>query len=160
MRPPILIFAIGNESRGDDALGPLLSRHLADRLQAAGLGSACEFLEEFQLQIEHALDMEGRQLVLFMDAGMDTAAPFDFYPANASTDPLLYSHALTPASLLDVYRKLHPQALPAEVFVLCIKGVSFELGEPLSEAAQIHLNRAAEFVGDWLIAASERYSIG
>jgi hypothetical protein len=36
MTAPILVFAVGNESRGDDALAPLLLRDLAGSAEAAG----------------------------------------------------------------------------------------------------------------------------
>jgi hypothetical protein len=51
MTPPILVFAWGNPSRGDDALGPLF----AERIEALGLPGV-ECLTDFQLQVEHALE--------------------------------------------------------------------------------------------------------
>ena len=91
--PPVLIFAIGNESRGDDALGPVLLRKLDAWLQAENRSNQFELLEEFQLQVENAMDMKDRRLVLFIDAGMETEAPFSFYSAEKSDAPVLYSHA-------------------------------------------------------------------
>ena len=79
---PILVFAVGNESRGDDALGPLLLRELQAWLTETGLADDFELLEEFQLQVEHAMDMKDRRLVLFIDAGLDTPAPYSFYRAQ------------------------------------------------------------------------------
>ena len=81
-RPPqvvakVVVFGWGNTSRGDDAIGPLL---LAD-LAAARLPGV-ETIEDFQLQIEHALDMVGADLLLFLDAGIQTAAPCVFYEAK------------------------------------------------------------------------------
>ena len=43
-----------------------------------------ELLEDFQLQIEHALDLAGRRLALFIDAGTGTPAPFAFYAIDAA----------------------------------------------------------------------------
>ena len=60
-------------SRGDDGLGPLLLARIAE----AGWDNA-ELIEDFQLQIEHALDLQGADLALFIDAGKDTPAPFSF----------------------------------------------------------------------------------
>lgn len=140
--PDVLIFAIGNESRGDDALGPLLLRSIA-----AGSGRRAlqpELLEDFQLQIEHSLDMNDRDLVLFVDAGMDTPSPFAFYRANASEDAALYSHAITPEALLRVYAQMYGRTAP-DCYVLCIAGDSFELGEPLSNKAHENLTLALDF---------------
>jgi hydrogenase maturation protease len=145
--PPILIFAIGNESRGDDALAPLLLRSLETELTAHAAQFEC--LEEFQLQIEHVMDMQGRAVVLFVDAGMDTPAPFTFYRIQADDSAMLYSHALTPAALLKVYKQCEPTP-PPDAFVLCIRGESFELGEPLSVPATENLAAAQVFLKSWL----------
>lgn len=148
MTAPLLIFAVGNQSRGDDALGPLLLQRLTGRF-----GDKAELLEDFQLQIEHSMDMAGRRLVLFVDAGMDTPAPFSFYRTQADPGAQLYSHALTPEALLKVYQQFHAQ-VPPDSFVLCIRGESFELGEPLSQPAQEHLAAALEFMDKLLSDAS------
>ncbi len=171
MPAPVLIFAIGNESRGDDALGPLVLRELDAWLNSGegkcpqGVGRAVpvasattatlrekgevfveqfELIEDYQLQIEHAMDMKDRKLVLFIDAGMDTPTPFSFYRAKASNEPTLYSHALAPESLLKVYAQFYGQASP-DAFVLCIRGEKFELGEPPSPDACANLLSALTF---------------
>jgi hydrogenase maturation protease len=144
MVAPVLIFAIGNESRGDDALGPLLLRKLDLWLAEHGLSGQVELLEEFQLQVEHAMDMQGRRTVLFIDAGMDSTAPFAFYPAQTNDIPVLYSHALAPEALLKVYAQFYQES-PPDVFILCIRGESFELGAGLSAQAKICLEASLEF---------------
>lgn len=148
--PPILVFAIGNESRGDDALGPLVLRELDDWLVTSGLADQFELIEDFQLQIEHAMDMKDRKLVLFIDAGMDTPAPFSFYRAQTSNEPVLYSHALAPEVLLNVYAQFYSQASP-DAFVLCIRGEKFELGEAPSPQAEENLALALHFAKQRLL---------
>lgn len=149
MLAPVLIFAVGNESRGDDGLGPLLLRELQAYLHANGDAHGFELLEEFQLQIEHAMDMQGRKLVLFIDAGMDTPAPFSFQRLEMNDAPVLYSHALEPQALLQVYRQFY-QEMPPEVYVLCIRGERYELGEGLGEDALSHKKAAFEFCKELL----------
>lgn len=141
MTAPVLIFAVGNESRGDDAVAPLLLR----RLQAEGMAEQCELVEEFQLQVENTLDMVGRKLVLLLDAGMETPAPFAFYRAAASTVANLYSHALSPEALLALYQQVHQQPAPP-LFVLCVRGEQFELGAKLSPEAIGRMEQALELV--------------
>ena len=87
MAAPVLIFAIGNESRGDDAIAPLLLRRLGAWMEAEDIAGQFELLEDFQLQVEHATDMVGRKLVLFIDAGMDTPAPYFFCRARPHGQP-------------------------------------------------------------------------
>lgn len=146
MLAPVLILAIGNESRGDDALAPLLLRRIEQWLLSAGVDrEKFELIEAFQLQIENTLDMQGRELIMFMDAGIETPAPFSFTRAEATETPNLFSHALTPAALLTLYPQIYHQAAPP-AFVLCLRGEAFELGTDLSSEAEGRLEQALDFV--------------
>ena len=49
----VVVFAVGNPSRGDDALGPLLMAGL-EQQDWPGV----QLVSDFQLQIEHALDLD------------------------------------------------------------------------------------------------------
>jgi hydrogenase maturation protease len=147
---PVAIFFVGNPSRGDDALGPLLCGQLAKWLENAGLENAglaeqFELIEDFQLQIEHALDLAGRRLVLFVDAGARTPAPFIFGQIQPSTAVAHTTHALSPEAVLQVYLQTEGEA-PPPAFVLCIRGEEFELGEELSAGATQHMAAALAFL--------------
>ena len=136
MTAPVLLFAIGNPSRGDDALGPLLLDRLADAASAA-----VERLTDFQLQIEHTLDLHQRRLVLFIDASVDRSAPLRLSRLRPARERAYTSHALAPAALLKLYREVHGSPPPA-CFQLAIAGYGFELGAPLSARAESNLKRA------------------
>ncbi|HEB82952.1 MAG TPA: Ni/Fe hydrogenase, partial [Gammaproteobacteria bacterium] len=56
---PILVFPFGNPSRGDDALGPAIYQLLGNKQQNVELQSI-DLLTDFQLQIEHSIDLENR----------------------------------------------------------------------------------------------------
>lgn len=133
---PVLVLAVGNPSRGDDALGP----QLAARLEAAALPGV-EVITEFQLQVENALDLVGRERVIFVDAGAGTPAPFELRRADPAADFLHTSHALSPGAVLATYRRILDAALP-EAWLLCVRGESFELGAGLSPTAARHLEEA------------------
>lgn len=142
MQPGVVVFAAGNRSRGDDGIGPLLLDRLGSWLAARGQGGEFELIDDYQLQIEHALDLRGRKLALFIDAGWRTRAPFAFYAADAAPAPARAdTHALSPQAVLDVFRKVEG-AEPPPAFVLCARGERFELGERLSSAARDHLEAA------------------
>jgi len=141
---PLLLLAVGNESRGDDALGPFLARRVQAWLASTGLDSQVEVIEEYQLQIEHTLDIMDRQLLLFVDAGQETMTPYTFYAARAARLDGHTSHALAPETLLGVYAQVH-QASPPPAFILCLAGTGFDLGEPLSAAASLHLEQGFAF---------------
>jgi len=135
-RAPVLVLAVGNPSRGDDALGP----ELAARLEAAALPGV-EVITEFQLQVENALDLVGRERVIFVDAGTNTPAPFDLRRVEPAAEFLHTSHALSPEAVLATYLRVTGTA-PPEAWVLCVRGESFELGESLSAAAAVYLEAA------------------
>ncbi|MGP1693278.1 MAG: hydrogenase maturation protease, partial [Giesbergeria sp.] len=110
--PPLLLLAVGNPSRDDDALGPCL----LERLTAAGVESAgdVELLTIFQLQVEHALDLQGRHAILFVDVarpGVVDGVCLAPIQADAGTPP--NSHALSAAALLQVGQQLNGHAPPA-----------------------------------------------
>jgi hydrogenase maturation protease len=129
----VVVFAAGNPSRGDDALGPLLMAEL----EVLALPDV-HLVSDFQLQIEHALDLDGRDLALFIDAGTGTPAPYLFREIRPITGQAPNSHALAPEAVLQVYADIR-RADPPPAFVLCIRGEEFELGGDLSAAAQEHL---------------------
>ncbi|HUW39121.1 MAG TPA: hydrogenase maturation protease [Rhodocyclaceae bacterium] len=142
MQAGTVIFSAGNRSRGDDALGPLLLERLAAWLVAEYRDAEFELIDDYQLQIEHALDLQGRRLALFIDAGCRTPAPLEFYAiAPAPVAAASSTHALSPQAVLDVYRQI---ALgdPPPSFVLCVRGERFELGAGLSPSAERHMEAA------------------
>jgi len=150
MRPARwLVLAVGNPSRGDDALGPaLLDRLRSTRADATG---DVELLTDFQLQVEHALDLRQRRAVLFVDAarpGTVAGATLAAIQADAQVPPV--SHALRAQAVLRVAVTLDGAAPPA--WQLAIEGERFDLGTALSAAARRHLDRAEQLALDWLHA--------
>jgi hydrogenase maturation protease len=149
---PLLVVAVGNPSRGDDAIGPLL----VERLREAGVeaGGRVELLTDFQLQVEHALDLAGRCAVLFVDAAL---------PGRAGPDGVLLqrlqpdeavpaaSHALRPGAVLRVFRDVHGTE-PPPAWLLAVEGGSFELGAGLTPRAGAHLESAVAAARAWLRA--------
>jgi hydrogenase maturation protease len=144
MPAPYLILAVGNESRGDDALGPALLQRLQSWLEHEPLASQVETIEEFQLQVENALDLQARKLVLFLDAGIRSPAPFGFREETGAPMDGHATHAVSPGSLLEIYRMLERRE-PPPLFTLCISGYAFDLGTEISQPARAHLDAAFDF---------------
>lgn len=136
---PLLIFGYGNPSRGDDALGPLLLEYL-ETLKLPHV----EFLTDFQLQVEHALDLRNREKVLFIDASVSCTAPYAFTRLHARKDTNYTSHAMTPMAVLHTYRELYGNPPPA--YLLEVRGERFELGEPLSSEAASNLEASLDLL--------------
>ncbi|MBS1177237.1 MAG: HoxW protein [Proteobacteria bacterium] len=146
MTRPMLVFGWGNRSRGDDALGPLCVERLRVALPDR---DDIEFLDDYQLMVEHVLDLDGRSRVLFIDASLGCAPPFETLSLRAAADGSLSSHALSPQALLQVYRELHDDD-PPPCTLLAIRGLRFELGEPPSAGAMAHLEAALLWAQGWL----------
>jgi hydrogenase maturation protease len=154
MTTAILLFGYGNVSRGDDGLGLLLLEQL-ERSANLDLHSI-EILSDFQLQIEHALDLENRQLVLFIDASVASINAFSLSELTPQKDKSYTTHAMSPSSVLSVYYDIKKQS-PPPCFLLSIKGESFELGDGLSANAQVNLKLATEFAQQLLSNPTSKY---
>jgi hydrogenase maturation protease len=143
-----LILACGNPSRGDDALGPsLIERFRALPDPAPGLD--LELLTDFQLQVEHALDLQGRDIVVVVDAALDGPGPFGFGPIVSEPIATITTHAMTPGALLRVYGQV-VGGQPPECRLLAIRGYAFELGSGLTPGAQANLEAAVGHLRQWL----------
>ena len=149
MNKSLLVIAVGNPSRGDDALGTLFLERLAEGRALLHNQDEIELLTDFQLQIEHAVDLENRALALFVDASVACHSPFQFTRLQPVEDAGYTSHALSPAAVLCVYGQINADP-PPPAFQLAIRGECFELGEPLSAAAEVNLASALEFAGQLL----------
>lgn len=140
---PVLILAYGNLSRGDDALAPLLLEYVQSLPEA--LLDKVECLTDFQLQIEHALDLQNRELVLFADASVANQQPIEFSRLQPEYDNSYSTHAMNPAAVMQVYQDTL-KAAPPPCFLITLQGVEFELGAGLSSTAEQSLQQATEFV--------------
>ena len=138
--PRLVVLGWGNESRGDDGLGPALLR----RIEALGLAHVTA-IEDFQLQLEHAMDLDGADLALFVDASVAAPAPFAFTETGPREGLTHTSHAMAPEAVLDVHARVLGRR-PPPAFVLAIRGEAFELGTGLGEAAAERLEAAWDFV--------------
>ncbi|MDQ3061144.1 MAG: hydrogenase maturation protease [Pseudomonadota bacterium] len=148
----MLVFGWGNLSRGDDALGPVFVERLRALCEQRALASQIDFLDDYQLQIEHALDLVGRRRVLFVDASLNCAAPFEVTRLQPLQDASFTTHAMSPQALMKVYHDLQGQT-PPPCTLLAIRGERFELGEPPGAAALDHLAAALQWAERWLCAA-------
>ena len=141
---PRLVIGIGNPSRGDDALGPLL----IERLEALELADV-DLLTDFQLQVEYVIDLHGRREVIIVDAATSGPEPYAFEPILAEEDRSYSSHAVSPQALLAAYARHYGHAAPPSK-LLAIRGYCFELGDGLSARATSNLEAALDLLVGWL----------
>lgn len=149
MTAPTLVFSWGNPSRGDDALGPLFVEHFSALAARHPEWGAVECLTDFQLQVEHALDLQGRRRVLFVDASVDAPAPCTLARIEAARDDSFTTHAMSPQAVLKVFAEID-DGEPPPCWLLAIRGERFELGEDLSAGADENLAAALERAVRWI----------
>lgn len=143
-RPGLVVFAVGNDARGDDAIGPVLVERLAPRLPCG-----TRIVTDFQLQIEHALDLAGASLALFIDAADGLNRAFVFAEVEPQPSAASLSHALEPPALLAVFERVEVRP-PPPAFVLAVRGHDFGLGRPLSRGAREDVEAAFAFAVELL----------
>ena len=144
MTAPVLVLGYGNPSRGDDAVGPLLIEYLST-LQLPEV----ELITDFQLQIEHVLDLQDRRLVLFIDAAVSQPQALVLSALHPEYSQSLSTHALSPQQLLGISQRVTGQ-LPALSYLLSIKASQFDLGDPLSPDMQQHYQHACQLLKQML----------
>ena len=149
--PALIVFAWGNESRGDDGIGPFLARRLFE-LELPGL----VVIEDHQLNIEHVTDFVDDTPLLFIDASVSIDAGIMLEPIEASSDGNFSTHAISPQALLNVYREATGNALPP-AYLLHVAGSSFGLGESLGETGRLAAEFAWEFLSELLSHPAEEW---
>ncbi len=142
----LLIFGYGNLSRGDDALGPLVIETLLEWQQEHNW-THIQALTDYQLQIEHTLDLDNQDLVVFVDADVSCQTPFTVSICDPQVNHSYTSHALNPSALLAVYRQVH-RINPPKSYTISIRGQRFGLGQPLSISAKKNLAAAITFIDE------------
>ncbi len=149
--PSLIVFCWGNESRGDDGIGPLFARRLA-RLDKPEL----VVIEDHQLNIEHIMDFDGMTPLLFVDASVAIRDGYRLSRIAASNDGNFSTHAISPEALLNVYRESTGNALP-DAFLLHVSGARFGLGDALSPTAMVAADAAWEFLHDVLLDPADNW---
>jgi hydrogenase maturation protease len=137
--PRVVVLGWGNITRSDDALGPLL----LERVRRAQFPHVT-VVEDFQLQPEHAFDLSGHDLALFVDAGFETPAPFAFFQTAPKASTALSSHHVSPEAVLDLHERV--LGAPPPAFILSVAGEDFSVGDTLSAAATQRLELASDFL--------------
>jgi len=128
---PVLIIGVGNEFRGDDGAGLVVSRHLG----ALGL----EGVRVLEVEGDGTAVMaawKGADAVILVDAVYSGAAPGTVHRLEAHARPVPGSffhrstHAINVADAIELARSLGE--LPPRLVVYGIEGKSFEAGAGLS----------------------------
>jgi hydrogenase maturation protease len=129
-----LIIGCGNLLRGDDAVGPILIRHLWDM----GLPGGVHCADGGTGGMDVAFQMRGVPEVILVDAcksGSEPGAIFKVPGAELEHLPPpsgFHSHAFRWDHALAFGRWLLKDEYPKNITVYLIEGARFEFGDPLS----------------------------
>lgn len=137
----ILVIGYGNPGRRDDGLGPLAAEQI-ERLGLPGVS----VLTDYQLNVEHAADVAGCDVVIFIDAAIGSGQrPFWFRRLLPRQAGAFSTHVMLPEAVL----ALAQQAMDwcGHAYLLGIRGYEFgEFGEALSSGARGSLQAAVAFL--------------
>jgi len=141
----IRIIGLGNELRGDDAIGLLAAR----RLQKV-VGDRIEVIEAEMAGVELLELMRGVRVALLIDAVRSGQAPGTIHRLDASFGPVApelfprSTHAVGVAETLELARTL--DVLPPKVIVYGIEAADMEMGHPLSSHVSHAVNEVVQLV--------------
>ena len=146
--PGILVYAYGNPGRQDDGLGNRLIVELAEWAGKEGLENI-QFESNYQLNIEDALLISEKDIVIFADAstaGMEGNRLSRVRPSGTRSEFTM--HSSSPAFILALCMELYGKE--PLTWLLEIGGYEWDLREGLSEGAQENLRKALEFMKERL----------
>lgn len=148
----LLLIGVGNPLRGDDALGAAL----VTAMQARPVpGLLCRHVH--QLHLELLEDLHAADVVIVADASLQTAGCTlqELRPLGAngsamgsSASASASSHREDAETLQALYKQLYQR--PVAWWVLAMEAHSFDIGAPLSPAAQAHLQQAEALLRAWI----------
>jgi hydrogenase maturation protease len=137
----VLILGYGNPGRQDDGLGPAA----VSEIESMGLPNLTAF-DNYQLNIEDAIDVATHDIVWFIDAAKTGPSPYSVRTVSPSSAIEFTSHIVRPEAILAIARECYggsPQA-----FLLAIRGYEFEFIEALTPGAKDNLDAALAMLTD------------
>ena len=141
----IRIIGLGNEFRGDDAVGLLVARQLRGIT-----GDHAEVIEAPMAGVDLLELMTGANVVLLIDAMSSGQVPGTIHRFDASSGPIASklfprsTHAIGVAEAVELARTLG--MLPHKVIVYGIEAADTETGHPLSSQVGHALDEVVQLV--------------
>ena len=141
--PRVLVLGYGNPGRQDDGLGPAVAAEI-DRLGWPNLSA----FDNYQLNIEDAMDVADHDVVWFVDAAKDGPSPYALHELSPASSVEFTSHIMRPEALLAIAHQCYGASPRA--FLLAIRGYQFEFIEALTPGAVDNLGAALAMLTDRL----------
>lgn len=132
-RSPILFAGIGNEFRGDDAIGLII----AQKLQRERIDHVEIVVEDGEI-LSLIDDWSDRDYVFLCDAVSSGSDPGKFFQLDALTHKLpkeyfqFSSHSIGVPEIVNLGKKLNQ--IPEHLIIFGIEGQNFEIGQHITKA--------------------------
>ncbi|MBI3795038.1 MAG: hypothetical protein HY280_09980 [Nitrospinae bacterium] len=124
----------------DDGLGPAFASRM-ECLNITGLSIE----SDYQLVVEHALEISKFETAIFADASLNSPPPFTFEEIIKTPSGKFNGHSLAPEEVLHFAKTMF--SAKTRGFLLGIRGYEFNgFGEKLSDEAEKNLNEAVAFL--------------
>ena len=149
MTHTVVIIGYGNPGRQDDGLGFLM----AEGIEALGLPFVTSEAD-LQLQIEDAATISEHDIAVFVDASIDGPEPFSVAQIIPSKEITFTSHSVSPETIVAICED-HMKKMP-QVWLVGIRGYSFEFEEGLTPEATENFEAAFSFLTEKLTAWAAR----
>lgn len=131
----VLVLGYGNPGRQDDGLGPAA----AGGIERLGWPNLTAF-DNYQLNIEDALDVAAHDVVWFVDAARTGPSPYEVLEVLPALTVDFTSHLVRPETIMAIARQCYGAS--ARAFLLAIRGYEFEFVEALTPDAASNLDAA------------------
>lgn len=140
-QPRVLVLGYGNPGRQDDGLGPAA----AARIDGLGWPNITAY-DNYQLNIEDAVDVAEYDVVWFVDAAKAGPSPYEVRDLSPAATIDFTSHLVRPEAVLAIARQCYGKTPKA--FLLAIRGYEFEFVEELTSGAIENLHVALTMLTD------------
>lgn len=146
--PRVLVLGYGNPGRQDDGLGPAAATGIG------GLGwPNITAYDNYQLNIEDAIDVAEHDVVWFVDAAKTGPSPYNVRDLSPASTIAFTSHIVRPEAILAIARQCYGRS--PQAFLLAIRGYQFEFIEELTVGAIDNLHAALVMLTERIRAVNE-----
>lgn len=140
----VLLIGYGNPGRQDDGLGPAVAAYF-EKVKIPGLSVD----SDYQLTVEDAYDVSQHDLVIFVDASVDSKEPFDFYLLDPKEQLSFSSHSVSAECVLSLSVTAFQKAVPG--YMLAIRGYSFDhFTLEMTDPAKANFEKAISFIEEFI----------
>jgi hydrogenase maturation protease len=144
----ILVYGYGNPGREDDGLGIELVKRLEAWSEHEGI-EGISYDSNYQLNIEDAEIISGKDVVIFADASTEDIEDFIITEVKGDRDVSFTTHAASPGYIVKLCSELFGRC--PETYLVHVKGYQWDFKEGISEKALENLERAYTYLTEFIL---------